>query len=260
MKIQPVFTKMINFGNRIANLGYLFAYPSYSKVRGGQGNADLYQLLNKKWFYKTDIKLVIDIGANEGQSIITSLALMPHTPIFAFEPNPTSVQNLREKVNKYKEQVTVFPIALGSCKGNLPLNVSQVSPASSLLKNSSQLNQEFPNLFTEKIIDVEVERLDDFIDQLDLNLTDKSLLVKIDVQGFELEVLKGSTELFPKIAIIVCEVNLSVFYENQCGLNEIISFLYRYDFRLIDISKPIRSNTDQRILYVDMAFIHQDTI
>ena len=74
---QFISQKLVNFGNRLANLGYLIANPSYTQVRNGRGSADIYRLLNKKWFPKTDIKLVIDIGANEGQFIKTSLALMP---------------------------------------------------------------------------------------------------------------------------------------------------------------------------------------
>ncbi|MFM6472585.1 MAG: hypothetical protein ACKPGH_03615, partial [Dolichospermum sp.] len=87
---QFISQKLVNFGNRLANLGYLVSNPSYAQVRNGKGSADIYQLLNKKWFPKTDIKLVIDVGANEGQFIKTALALMPETKILAFEPNPVS--------------------------------------------------------------------------------------------------------------------------------------------------------------------------
>ena len=255
MITQFISQKLVNFGNRLANLGYLIANPSYTQVRNGRGSADIYQLMNKKWFPKTDIKLVIDIGANEGQFIRTSFALMPDTKILAFEPNPVSVQKLQE-ANWDAIQVQIFTLALGSSQDYLPLNVAEFSPASSLLKNSQQLNQEFPNLLTEKVIKVEIDRLDNIIHKLNLALCDKSLLLKIDVQGFELEVLKGATELFDKIAVIVCEVNLASLYEQQCSFNEIIFFLYQNNFRLIDIGQPIRSRVNEEILYVDLAFIH----
>jgi FkbM family methyltransferase len=252
---QFISQKLVNFGNRLANLGYLMANPSYAQVRNGKGSADIYQLLNKKWFPKTEIKLVIDIGANEGQFIRTSLALMPHTKILAFEPNPESVQKLQE-ANWDAIQVQIFTLALGSCQDYLPLNVAKFSPASSLLKNTQTNLQEFPSVLTEKVINVEIDRLDNIFKKLDISLCNKSLLLKIDVQGFELEVLKGATELFEKIAVIVCEVNLTSFYEQQCSLNEIIFFLYHNNFRLIDIGQPIRSRVNEEILYVDLAFIH----
>ncbi|MFM6529202.1 MAG: FkbM family methyltransferase, partial [Dolichospermum sp.] len=249
---QFISQKLVNFGNRLANLGYLVSNPSYAQVRNGKGSADIYQLLNKKWFPKTDIKLVIDVGANEGQFIKTALALMPETKILAFEPNPVSVENL-QAANWDKTQVQIFTLALGSCQDFLPLNIADFSPASSLLKNSQQLNQEFPNLFTEKVIKVEINRLDSIIQQLNIDLYDKSLLLKIDVQGFELEVLKGATELFTKISVIVCEVNLAFLYERQCSINEIIGFLYQNHFRLVDVGQPIRSRSNEEILYVDLA-------
>ncbi|MFM6223150.1 MAG: FkbM family methyltransferase [Dolichospermum sp.] len=252
---QFISQKLVYFGNRLRNLGYLVANPSYRQVRNGRGCADIYQLLNKKWFPKTDIKLVIDVGANEGQFIKTALALMPNTKILAFEPNPVSVEKLKEATWD-TIQVQIFTLALGSCQDCLPLNVAEFSPASSLLKNSKQLNQEFPNLLTEKVIKVEINRLDSIIQQLNMELSDKSFLLKIDVQGFELEVLKGTTELFNKIAVIVCEVNLAFLYEQQCSINEIIGFLYQNHFRLVDIGQPIRSRYNEEILYVDLAFIH----
>lgn len=255
MITQFISQKLVFFGNRLANLGYLIANPSYTQVRNGRGSADIYQLLNKKWFPKSDIKLVIDVGSNEGQFIRTSLALMPATKILAFEPNPVSVQNLQES-NWDAMQVQIFTLALGSRQDYVTLNVSEFSPASSLLKNSQQLNQEFPNLLTEKVIKVEIDRLDSIIHKLDIALCDRSLLLKIDVQGFELEVLKGATELFEKIAVIVCEVNLAYLYEQQCNLNEIISFLYQNNFRLNDVGQPIRSLVNEEILYVDLAFIY----
>lgn len=252
---QFIFKQLIYWGHRLANLGYLLAYPSYAKVRGGRGSAEIYQLLNKKWFTKIEIKLVIDIGANEGQFIRTSLALMPNTSILAFEPNPISVQNLLQKANWNTEQVKIFSLGLGNSKDNLLLNVSKFSPASSLLKNSERLNQEFPDLLTEKIVDVKIDRLDNILKELDIPLCDRSLLIKIDVQGFELEVLKGANTIFEKIAVIICEVNLSLLYENQSNFDEIIGFLYLNNFRLIDIGQPIRSRFNEEILYVDVAFI-----
>lgn len=255
MITQFISQKLIDFGNRLANLGYLIVNPAYGNVRNGRGCADIYQLLNKKWFPKTDIKLVIDVGANEGQFIRTSLALMPDTKILAFEPNPESVLKLQQ-ANWNAMQVQIFNLALGSCQDYLPLNVAEFSPASSLLKNSQQLNQEFPNLLTDKVISVEIDRLDNILKKLDIPLFDKSLLLKIDVQGFELEVLKGATELFKKISVILCEVNLASLYEEQCSFNEIIFFLYQNNFRLIDIGQAIRSRSNEEILYMDLAFIH----
>lgn len=133
---------LIKLGSRIANLGYLLQNPAYENVRDGRGCADIYKLINKKWFSKTDIKIVIDVGANDGQFIRTSLALMPQAKILAFEPNPDSVQKL-ENGDWDVSKVKIFPFALGNISDDLPLNISCFSPASSLLKQVNIWVQNF---------------------------------------------------------------------------------------------------------------------
>lgn len=241
-------------GNRIQNYGYLLANPSYKSVRAGKGAADLYRFLNKKWFPEEKIQLVLDVGANEGQFIRTSLALMPRVPIYAFEPNPSAIQTL-QNCDWGAEIVTLFPIALGSQQETLTLNVSKFSPASSLLQNSNQLTSEFPETVPETTVNVDVKRLDAVIQTLGTPAA--NFLLKIDVQGFELEVLKGAVGVFDQILVIVCEVNLALLYEQQCTLESILAFLQNYHYQLIDIGQPVRSRTSEEALYVDLAFIRK---
>jgi FkbM family methyltransferase len=242
---------LIQLGTRICNYGYLLANPTYSIVRGGKGCGDLYRLLNKNWFHRNKIQLVLDVGANEGQFIKTSLALMPKVPVYAFEPNPNLVQKL-QKSHKDTEKVKIFPVALGSKPGTLPLNISNFSPASSFLNPSSQVISEFPETKIENTIEVKVERLDTLIQNT--NIKQDSCLLKIDVQGFELEVLKGATTTFALIDVIVCEVNLAHLYDGQSTLESLVSFLKQYNYQLVDINLPVYSRSTHEILYVDLAF------
>ncbi|MBD2093914.1 FkbM family methyltransferase [Trichocoleus sp. FACHB-591] len=238
-------------GYRIQNYGYLLANPSYAKVRAGKGCAELYRLLNKDWFPKNEIQLVIDVGANEGKFIITSLALMPEVAVYAFEPN----LSLAEKLSSHKwnsEKIKIFPVALGSKQNNLPINITKFSPASSFLEPSDQLAIEFPETEIDNIVIVKVDRIDDLINSLDT--MHESILLKLDVQGFELEVLQGATGILDRIPIIVCEVNFAALYEKQPSLEAILSFLSKYGYQLVDIGDPVRSRTTKEVLYADVAF------
>ena len=240
-----------NIGSRIANYGYLLNNSSYSQVRLGRGSADIYRLLNKNWFPKSKIECVLDVGANEGQFIRTSIALMPGVPIYAFEPNPDAIQVLKN--NDWGDtKVTYFQTALGSSRGTSTLYVSNFSPASSLLKNNDRLIQEFPFTATDKTIDVDVERLDTIIKNIDT--PSQNFLLKIDVQGFELEVLQGSVEILDRVLVIVCEVSLAIFYQEQSTLAQIVDFLTRHGYSLVDIGQPIRAKDTEEILYFDLAF------
>ncbi|MGB3309232.1 MAG: FkbM family methyltransferase [Nodosilinea sp.] len=237
-------------GTRIQNYGYCLANPSYLKVRSGRGCADIYRLLNKNWFPKDQVQLVLDVGANEGQFINTSLALMPNVPIYAFEPNPSLTKDLYSRYRDFN--VKIFPCALGDSSKKASLNISKFSPSSSLLKGGSQLATEFPEVVFEEIAEVEIKRLDSLV--LD-DVGVKDLLLKIDVQGFEMDVLRGAVGILDRILVIVCEANFAPLYENQCAFEEIISFLRTYKFHLVDIGIPIRSRHSQEVLYLDLAFV-----
>ncbi len=238
-------------GTRIQNYGYLLANPDYSKVRLGKGCGDLYRLLNKDWFPRKEIQLVLDAGANEGQFIRTALALMPEVMVYAFEPNPEAVKKLKTG-DWNPEKVKILPVALGSQEATLPLNISKFSPSSSFFKISDQMIAEFPETETEQTISVNVGRLDTLLDNQDVK--PGSILLKIDVQGFELEVLEGAIGLFNQISIIVCEINLAPLYEGQCTIESIVAFLRSHGYKLVDIGEPIRSRYNQEILYLDLAF------
>ncbi|MCB9079356.1 MAG: FkbM family methyltransferase [Anaerolineaceae bacterium] len=251
---QSAVVLLDHLGTRLKNLAYILSNPSYTMVRHGKGCAEIYQLLNKPWFPKNQIDLVIDIGANEGQFIHTALALVPNAPIIAFEPNPELAKKLKTTFEEYGT-ISIFSTALGSQPGVLPLNVSKFAPASSFLQPTVECLSEFPGTDVIRTIDVEINRLDDFVRQPDLGFAPhNNYLLKIDVQGYEMEVVKGAVGIYDRISTIVCELNIAHIYENQRPFEELFTFLREFNFHLVDIGSPIRSRSTNQVLYVDIAF------
>ena len=239
------------FGERISNAAYVLENPGYREIRRNGGARDLYRLLNKPWLERHRVGTVLDIGANEGQFVKVARVLFPAAPILAFEPNPHLTDCLRALLT---ESGTVYPIACGSEAATIPLHLPKFSPAASLLPATSLRIPDFPAAETEEVIDVKVERLDRVV--LQHGSAPPPFLLKLDAQGFELEVLRGASGIFPDTIAVLCEVNAVDFYEGQAGFEEIYAFMRQHNFRLIDLGEPIRARDTREVLYFDVAFLN----
>ena len=238
-------------GKRISNAAYLLENPGYREIRRNGGARDLYRILNKPWLERNRVGTVLDVGANEGQFVKVARVLFPAAPVLAFEPNPRLTDCLRELLSN---SGAVYPIACGREAATMPLHLTKFSPAASLLPATSLRLPDFPAAETEEVIDVQVERLDQVVPRH--ASAPKPFLLKLDVQGFELEVLHGATGILPDVIAVLCEVNAVDFYEGQAGFEEIYSFLRQHNYRLIDLGEPIRASRTREVLYFDVAFLN----
>jgi FkbM family methyltransferase len=237
---------------RISGLGYVWQNPSYAEVRRNGGARDLYRLLNKPWLPATKIGTVLDVGANEGQFVKVARALFPHAPILAFEPNPHLARSL-DGLLSASGSGALLPIACGREPGMRPLYLTKFSPSASLLQPTDVRIPDYPTAEIGETIQVKVERLDDVVRAS--ALARSPYLLKLDVQGFELEVLHGATSILQEIAVILCEVNAEDFYTGQAGFEQIYRFLREHGFKLVDIGEPIRARSTGEVLYFDVAFL-----
>jgi FkbM family methyltransferase len=239
-------------GQQISAVGYILKNPGYAEVRRGGGARDLYRLLSKPWLQRQRIGTVLDVGANEGQFIKSARVLFPRASILAFEPNPRLTNSLQDLLPPGTG--AVCQIACGREPGTMPLHLMKFSPASSLLRPTALRIPDFPAAETEETIAVKVDRLDSVVKGH--ALARKPYLLKIDVQGFELEVLQGAVDILPDVSAIVCEVNAVPFYQGQAGFEDIYAFLRQHNFKLADIGEPIRHSQSGEVLYFDVAFLN----
>jgi hypothetical protein len=78
-------------------------------------------------------------------------------------------------------------------------------------------------------------------------------LLKIDTQGYELEVLKGADDLLDRFDAIYCEVSFIELYKGQALANDVISYLYKRQFRCAGVYNQINT-TGHGALQADMLF------
>ena len=151
-------------------------------------------------FYKSNlqnkINVVIDVGANTGQSIDLFLKLNPNCKIIAFEPIPSLYQNLKSKYSD-KPNIHLFQLGISDVAGQKTFyeNIFQctytfeeLDLTSEYLKIKSKILGVKPDEIVKDSYPVEVTTISDFINN---QLTEKFDILKIDTEGHEYACLTG---------------------------------------------------------------------
>ena len=176
---------------------------------------------------------IIDVGANRGQFTLACRVAKPGVPIVAFEPIPSEAETFR-KVNGGSRGVLLFETALGEYDGSAILHLSRSADSSSLLPIGRRQTELFADTSQIAEITVTVRRLDD----LEGNWAGRSRqLLKVDVQGFELSVLRGAVNSLKSCAYVYAECSEVELYEGQPLRAEVAAFLKGHGF-----AEPARFN------------------
>ena len=176
-------------------------------------------LTGEKRFIKLigkEINFSIDIGANVGK--YTKLLLAEtNSEVIAFEPLPKAFEELKEIEKNFSSRLNVYNIGIGNKNSNLELNYStEKSELASFIQDLDKLS--FVDSKNNKKIIVEVMTLDSFFKKYEKTYKEKEIdLLKIDTEGFELEVLNGASETLinKKPKFIQIEFNWHQLFREQ---------------------------------------------
>jgi len=171
---------------------------------------------------------IIDVGANRGQFTLACRLALPNVPILAFEPIPTEAATFR-KVHGGIEGVRLVESALGESNGTALLHLSKSADSSSLLPIGSRQTELYENTFEIGTISVPVQRLDNLAA---LWAGRSRQLLKLDVQGFELNVLRGAMTTLESCAYVFAECSEVALYDGQALRDEVETFLRGRGFSL----------------------------
>ena len=212
---------------------------------------ELFQLIGKR------CDSIIDVGLNRGQFSLLASNYLMNIPIFGFEP----LNELYEPFEKYffkrfkKRILKIYPFAISDLNYIKKFYVTKKSDCSSLLEPSEVGLRIEPNLLRiKKIINVEVKKLDDIL-LLDNDFVNcNSSFLKIDTQGTELLVLKGSKKLLKHhIKYIYLEASDIEHYKNQNKTKELIDLLAVYNF-ILRSKFNVSSTKSGKLSYADLLF------
>lgn len=200
-------------------------------------------------FINRPFSSIVDVGANRGQFALLMSGLYPEARIIAFEPLAEPYRKLMNVIAD-RPKLRAFNAAIGPDRTTMPMNVSKRDDSSSLLPISKMQEKVFPNTGHARIDHVRVAPLGDFIGELDLA---QPSLLKIDVQGFELEVLRGSADCLDRFSSIYVEASFIELYEGQALASDIIDYLHDRGFRLQGIYNLCQMR-DGRAVQADFLF------
>jgi FkbM family methyltransferase len=198
-----------------------------------------------------NINKIIDVGANSGQYALGIRKTGFKGDILSFEPVEHVFNKLKKRANK-DSKWKVHNLALGNKQEELEINVSKNTYSSSILNMMPEHLKNAPEaLYLEKEI-IKVDTLDNMFKSL--VSSNDVVLLKLDVQGFEKNVLEGAKESLKSITGVQIEMSVIEMYEGELTYLEMINYLSALGFSLYSLENGFFNTETGQLLQVDGVF------
>jgi FkbM family methyltransferase len=202
------------------------------------------------------IQTIFDIGANSGHFSKEMRQRFPEAAIHAFEPLPDCIETLTKEF-KDDQKFILHRCALGSSRTETEIQVSSFHPSSSLLPMSSTHKNLYPKSASSKPLTIPVRTLDE---EVPIGARTGGILAKIDVQGFESEVLAGGSETFKAVSVIYIENSFIELYQGQKLFSEITTQLLSMGFAYFGHTHRHYNEKTHEPLYEDSVYIRKELL
>lgn len=203
-----------------------------------------------KWIGEQSFKSIVDIGANVGQFGKKIRQFYPDAKLYSFEPIPFVCDELNlnfEGDNNFKS----FNVGLGDSEGKTKFFLNLFSDSSSMLPIGELHKKNYPYTKDEIEIEVTVKKLDNCFEEGELQ---KPYLVKIDVQGFEEQVIRGGIEVIKNADMIITESSYKELYEGQSLFDALYEKLKGFGFDFMGNFEQMESAFNGEPLQGDAIF------
>lgn len=223
-----------------AHKKYIFLTKKYFKeikVNGIYYNLDLRHLIDRRFYFhkkyeeelfiplvntirNNNIDIFLDIGCCWGIYSLRLSNIFPNIQINSFDPIDQNIKRLKNSIKKnHLNNIKSYNIAIGSFVGNVELGaIESYSPNFKINENKSVITQTskinlLDNIFTTK---------------------NKYLAIKIDTEGFELQVLKGAKNL---ITNNKCYLQIEINPKDIKNKEDVFKYLNKFNYKMISINK-----------------------
>jgi FkbM family methyltransferase len=228
----------------------LFRELGFDLIRYNPASSQNARILKFFSIYKIDT--VLDIGANIGQFAMELRESGYNGHIISFEPLSEAYSHLLINSKNDPNWFIAPRMAIGNEEGKESINISGNFYSSSILKMTGTHIKGAPNSAYIDSEEIYINKLDNIWKTFLKN--EDNIFIKIDVQGYELKVLKGAINILSKIKGMKIELSLVPLYEGQLLFPEMLDYITNLGFELWDISPGFRDKQSGKLLQFDGIF------
>jgi len=235
--------------NKIAGL---FGYDLIKRGKHPSSSSHIVNLIER-----CQIDVVLDVGANSGQFGAMLRKRGYRGEIHSFEPVRETFEMLQQRAARDKSWYA-YNLALGDERGEKVINVSASSDLSSFLSPNAFGHEKYADIAVSATQTVTVERLDDFLPARPALFAGKRIFLKMDTQGYDLQVLRGAEGVLDRIQVLLSELSLIPIYAGMPDYLEALRLYQHYGFSLTGLY-PISRREDFSVIEMDCMFIRGAT-
>jgi FkbM family methyltransferase len=239
-------------GRRFWKLTQLIDNPTAARLQLQGVSPETYLTLSQPWFVNQGIDTVFDVGANRGQFAIAIATAMPLARIISMEPLPSAYRLLVKAVAPYK-RIRAINCGVGAAEGVGVIHENRYSDSSSFRPMKQLHREQFPFTQGNDIpVQVSIRTLDGIAREVDFG---SRILVKIDVQGFEDEVIRGAVDTLGRADLVIVEVSFISLYEGSPSFDEVNDMLRGQGLHFAGCIGQLIGPLDGSILQGDALFV-----
>ncbi len=191
--------------------------------------------------------LIVDVGANEGAFSGAVLAVAPHAEIIAAEPSPAPRARMQRRLGALPN-VKILDVAVSDASGTATFHLTAHDHNSSLHSPRAEM-QDTVDLGWVPAGDIEVRTV-----TLDELVGDRTVdVLKIDVQGSEMDVLRGGDATLSRVRSVLLEMNFISQYDGDATFNTLHGEMDRRGFSLVNVS-PTMTTPDGTAIFIDGCY------
>lgn len=241
MRIVSLLLRMCKLMLVFTSLRMTWAFLRFGVLAG----AEHHQVLNHR------LKTIVDIGANKGQFSLACECWSPNAKVFAFEPLRSPAKTFKKLFNS-SQNIQLHEVAIGPEARNCLMHISAREDSSSLLPIGENQVAKFSG--TQEISQSEIQMTPLSLHISSVDITAPAML-KLDVQGFEMQALNGCKNLLHHFDFVYCECSFIELYVGQKLAHDVIDWL-RHESFILDGVFNISYDIDGIAIQGDFLFKH----